>query len=40
MTTIFLRILPYIAAVALVAAALFVAYQHGLSVKDAEWQSA
>ncbi|AWY44509.1 DUF2514 family protein [Pseudomonas putida] len=37
---LFLRIFPYIAAVALVAGALFVAYHHGLSVKDAEWQSA
>lgn len=37
---IWLRILPYIAAVVLVAAALFGAYHHGLSVKDAEWQSA
>ncbi|WP_433766624.1 DUF2514 domain-containing protein [Pseudomonas putida] len=35
-----LRILPYIAAIALVAAALYGAYHHGLSVKDAEWQSA
>lgn len=37
--TIWLRILPYIAAFALVAASLFGAYHHGLSVKDAEWQS-
>ncbi|WP_207286482.1 DUF2514 family protein [Pseudomonas sp. FW300-N2A2] len=35
--SIWLRILPYIAAVALVAGALFGAYHHGLSVKDAEW---
>lgn len=34
-----LRILPYIAALALVTAALFGAYHHGLSVKDAEWQA-
>ena len=34
------RILPYIAAVLQVAGALFGAYHHGLSVKDAEWQSA
>lgn len=40
MTSIWLRVLPYIAAVALVAGALFGAYHHGLSVKDAEWQSA
>ncbi|MEO8641775.1 DUF2514 family protein [Pseudomonas sp.] len=39
MTSIWLRILPYIAAVALVAAALFGAYHHGLSIKDAEWQA-
>ncbi|MHC8295309.1 DUF2514 family protein [Pseudomonas sp. LB3P58] len=37
---ILLRFLPYIAALALVAGALFGAYHHGLSVKDAEWQSA
>lgn len=40
MTSIWLRILPCIAALALVAGALFGAYHHGLSVKDAEWQSA
>ncbi|VVP19402.1 hypothetical protein PS858_03727 [Pseudomonas fluorescens] len=34
-----LRTLPYIAAIAVAAAALFGAYHHGLSVKDAEWQS-
>jgi hypothetical protein len=39
MTAILLRFLPYIAAVVLVAGALFGAYHHGLSVKDAEWQS-
>lgn len=38
--SLLLRILPYIAAVALVAGALFGSYLHGLSVKDAEWQSA
>ncbi|UVM41329.1 DUF2514 domain-containing protein [Pseudomonas sp. B21-017] len=40
MTSIWLRLLPYIAAVLLVAGALFGAYHHGLTVKDAEWQSA
>lgn len=35
---IWLRILPYIGALLLVAGALFGAYHHGLSVKDAEWQ--
>ena len=35
--SIWLRILPYIAAGALVAGALFGVYHHGLSVKDAEW---
>lgn len=39
MTPIWLRILPYIAALVLVAGALFGAYHHGLSVKDAEWQA-
>jgi hypothetical protein len=38
MTSIWLRLLPYIAAVLLVAGALFGVYHHGLSVKDAEWQ--
>lgn len=38
MNPLLLRILPYIAALALVAGALFGAYHHGLSVKDAEWQ--
>lgn len=38
MNPLWLRILPYIAAVLLVGAALFGAYHHGLSVKDAEWQ--
>ena len=40
MTLIIRRILPYIAAIVMVAAALFGSYHHGLSVKDAEWQSA
>jgi hypothetical protein len=40
MNPLLLRLLPYIAAVLLVAATLFGAYHHGLSVKDAEWQSA
>jgi hypothetical protein len=39
MTPIWLRIFLYIAALALVAGALFGAYHHGLAVKDAEWQS-
>ena len=39
MTAIWLKILPYIVALLLVAGALFGAYHHGLSVKDAEWQS-
>jgi hypothetical protein len=38
MTSLWLRILPYIAALALVAGALLGVYHHGLSVKDAEWQ--
>lgn len=38
MNALLLRFLPYIAAVLLVAAALFGVYHHGLSVKDAEWQ--
>ncbi|MDI1331274.1 DUF2514 family protein [Pseudomonas sp.] len=40
MSPLLLRFLPYIASVLLVAGALFGAYHHGLSVKDAEWQSA
>ncbi|TBN49191.1 DUF2514 family protein [Pseudomonas sp. BGI-2] len=39
MSPLLLRFLPYIAAVLLVAGALFGAYHHGLSMKDAEWQS-
>lgn len=38
MKPIWLRILPYISVVLLVAGALFGAYQFGGSVKDAEWQ--
>jgi hypothetical protein len=38
MNPIWLRFLPYIAVVLLVASALFGAYHHGLSVNDAEWQ--
>ena len=38
MKPVWLRILPYITAVLLVVGALFGAYHHGLSVKDAEWQ--
>jgi len=37
---IWLRLLPCIAAVLLVAGALFGAYHHGVSVTDATWQSA
>jgi bifunctional ADP-heptose synthase (sugar kinase/adenylyltransferase) len=40
MTSIWLRFLPYIAAVLLVAGALFGAYHHGVSVTDAKWLSA
>ncbi|WP_454839739.1 DUF2514 family protein [Pseudomonas hormoni] len=39
MKLICLRILPYIAAVLLVAAALFSAYHHGMTVKGNEWQA-
>lgn len=39
MTSIWLRLLPYIAAVLLVAGALLGVYHHGLSVKDAEWKA-
>jgi len=39
MTSIWLRILPYIAAIALVAAALFGAYHHGVSATDSRWQA-
>jgi hypothetical protein len=37
--TIWLRILPYIAAVLLVAVALFGAYHHGVTVTDSKWQA-
>jgi hypothetical protein len=39
MNSIWLRILPYIAAVLLVAGALFGAYHHGVTVTDAKWQA-
>lgn len=39
MTSIWLRILPYIGAVLLVAGALFGAYRHGVTVTDARWQA-
>ena len=39
MKSVLLRLLPYLAALALVAASLLGAYQHGLSVKESEWQS-
>ncbi|MFL1477884.1 DUF2514 family protein [Pseudomonas grimontii] len=39
MNAIWLRILPYIAAVSVVLAGLFLAYSHGKSVTDAEWQA-
>jgi hypothetical protein len=38
MKPLWVRVLPYIAALAIVAGALFGAYHHGLSVKDAEWK--
>ena len=37
--TIWLRILPYIAALLLVAGALFGAYHHGVTVSDGKWQA-
>ncbi|MGY2438543.1 DUF2514 family protein [Pseudomonas sp. SDO52101_S400] len=39
MTSIWLRILPYIAAVLLVAGSLLGAYHHGVSVTNATWQA-
>lgn len=39
MSAILPRLLPYIAAVLLVAAALFGAYHHGVSVTNETWQS-
>jgi len=38
MTSIWLRLLPYIAALALVAGSLFGAYHHGVTVTDARWK--
>jgi hypothetical protein len=40
MTLIWLRILPYVAAVLLVAGALFCAYHQGVTVTNGTWQSA
>jgi hypothetical protein len=37
--SIWLKILPYIAALALVAGALFGAYHHGVSVTNEKWQA-
>lgn len=39
MTSIWLRILPYIAAVLVVAGSLFGAYHHGVTVTDEKWQA-
>ncbi|MBV4519664.1 DUF2514 domain-containing protein [Pseudomonas sp. SWRI74] len=39
MNTILLRILPYITALALMGAALFGAYHHGVSVTESRWQA-
>lgn len=39
MNALWLRILPYIAAVAVVLVGLFLAYSHGQSAKDDEWQA-
>lgn len=39
MSALWLKALPYIAAVAVVLAGLFLAYSHGQSVTDAEWQA-
>ena len=39
MNALWLRILPYIAAVAVVLAGLFLAYSHGQSVTNEEWQA-
>lgn len=38
MTSIWLRIFPYICAALLVAGALFGAYHHGVTMTNAEWQ--
>lgn len=40
MNPLLLRLLPYIAAVVVVAGALFGAYHHGVTVTDAKWLSA
>lgn len=39
MNSLLLRILPYIAVLALVAGALFGAYHHGVTVTDGKWQA-
>ena len=39
MSSIWLKILPYIAALLLVAGALFGAYHHGVTVTNDEWQA-
>lgn len=39
MSALWLRILPYMAAVAVVLGGLFLAYSHGQSVTDAKWQA-
>jgi hypothetical protein len=39
MKSTWLRVLPYIAALALVAGALFGAYHHGVTVTDEKWES-
>lgn len=39
MSTIWLKILPYIVALLLVAGALFGAYHHGVTVTNDEWQA-
>lgn len=39
MNALWLRILPYMAAVAVVLGGLFLAYSHGQSVTDAKWQA-
>jgi hypothetical protein len=39
MKPIWLRVLPYIAALTLMAGALFAAYHHGVTVTDEKWQS-
>lgn len=39
MNSLWLKVLPYIAAVVVVLVGLFMAYSHGQSVKDYEWQA-